>query len=66
MQIVRRFAFTVFCVFYLAACNFTKTIPFKTLGDAYAGGTSRFVFRLPVQVPKPISADLQASARFRL
>jgi dipeptidyl aminopeptidase/acylaminoacyl peptidase len=45
VQIVRRFAFTVFCVFYLAACNFTKTIPFKTLGDAYAGGTSRFVFQ---------------------
>ena len=45
MQIVQRLAFTVFCVFYLAACNFTKTIPFKTLGDAYAGGTSRFVFQ---------------------
>jgi dipeptidyl aminopeptidase/acylaminoacyl peptidase len=43
VQIVRRFLFTALCVFYLAACQFTTTIPFKKLGDAYAGGTSRFV-----------------------
>jgi len=45
VPIVRRFAFTALCVFYLVACQFTKTIPFKTLGDAYSGGTSRFVFQ---------------------
>jgi poly(3-hydroxybutyrate) depolymerase len=32
------------CLFYLAACNTTKTIPIQSLADAPAGDTSHFVF----------------------
>jgi dipeptidyl aminopeptidase/acylaminoacyl peptidase len=44
MTILRRFAFSVLCIFYLVACNAAQTVSIKALGDTPAGVTTRFVF----------------------
>jgi dipeptidyl aminopeptidase/acylaminoacyl peptidase len=45
MTILLRLIFTALCIFYLVACNATKTVSIEALSDTSAGGTSRFVFR---------------------
>jgi len=44
MTVLRTFTYTILGVFYLAACNATKTIPIEALSATSAAGTSRFVF----------------------
>ena len=44
MAILRRLTLPVLCIFYLIACNVSRTIFIEALGDTPAGGTSRFVF----------------------
>src|SRR5437899_12966072 len=42
--LLRRFTFSVLCVFFLVACNAAKTISIEALGDTPAGVTTRFIF----------------------
>jgi dipeptidyl aminopeptidase/acylaminoacyl peptidase len=44
MLVVRRIAFAVIVIFYLIACNATKTISVEALRGTPTVGTSRFVF----------------------
>ena len=66
MRILRRFTFPALYIFSLVACNAARTIAIEALGNTPAGITSRFSFRLPALVPRPISLGPQGQARFRL